>query len=99
LAASIRSINHLLCSFFLGAELATVPSKVLQEWAGAGFPLPDQAFVYKAVDANGNPLKPIPSRKLDLNLPWETFDLAHELTTKGIQKFVADYQSTLKRSA
>jgi len=99
LAASIRSINHLLCSFFLGAELATVPSKVLQEWAGAGFPLPDQAFVYKAVDANGNPLKPIPSRKLDLNHPWETFDLAHELTTKGIQKFVADYQSTLKRSA
>ena len=99
LAASIRSINHLLCSFFLGAELATVPSKVLQEWAAAGFPLPDQAFVYKGVDAKGNPLKPIPYKKLNLNLPWETFNHVHELTTKGIQKFVADYQSTLKRSA
>lgn len=28
--------------------------------------------------------------------PWESFDIAHELTTKGIHKFVADYQSTLK---
>jgi len=47
LAASIRAINHLLCSFFLDAELATVPSKVLQEWASAGFPLPDKDFTYK----------------------------------------------------
>jgi transaldolase len=99
LAASIRTINHLLCSFFLGAELATVPSKVLQEWAAAGFPMPDQNLLYKGVDANGKPLKPIPYKELDLNLPWDSFDLAHELTTKGIQKVVADYQSTLRRSA
>ena len=44
LAASIRTINHLLCSFFLDAELATVPSKVLEEWAAAGFPMPDHNF-------------------------------------------------------
>ena len=99
LAASIRTINHLLCSFFLGAELATVPSKVLQEWAAAGFPMPDQDFKYKAVDAKGKLLKPIAYKELDLDLSWDSFDLAHELTTKGIQKFVADYQSTLRRSA
>ncbi len=99
LAASIRTINHLLSSFFLGAELVTVPSKVLQEWAAAGFPMPDQDFVYKGVDARGRPLKPIPYKDLDLKLPWDSFDLTHELTTKGIQKFVADYQSTLRRSA
>jgi transaldolase len=99
LAASIRTINHLLFSFFLAAELATVPSKVLQEWATANFPMPDQDFKYKAVDAKGKPLKPIAYKELDLDLPWDSFDLAHELTTKGIQKFVADYQSTLRRSA
>jgi transaldolase len=99
LAASIRTINHLLCSFFLGAELATVPSKVLQEWAAAGCPMPDKDFTYKAVDAKGKSLKPIPYKDLDLSLPWERFDLAHELTAKGIEKFVADYQSTLKRTA
>jgi len=99
LAASIRAINHLLYSFALGAELATVPSKVLREWAAAGFPVPDKDFLYKGVDAKGKALKPIAYKELDLDQPWENFDLAHELTTKGIQKFVADYQSTLKRSA
>ena len=67
--------------------------------AAAGFPMPDQDFMYKGVDAKGEGLKPIAYNDLDLNLPWESFDLAHELTTKGIQKFVADYQSTLRRSA
>ena len=83
LAASIRSINHLLCSFFLGAELATVPSKVLQEWAATGFRMPDQDFGYKGVDVNGKALKSIPYKELDLNLPFESFDVAHELTTKA----------------
>ena len=99
LAASIRSVSHLLSSFALGAELATVPSKVLSEWAATGFPMPDQGFRYKGVDVNGKALKSIPYKELDLNLPWESFDIAHELTTKGIQRFVADYQSTLRRSA
>jgi transaldolase len=83
----------------MSVQIGTVASKVLREWATAGFPMPDQDFVYKGVDAKGKTLKPIPYKDLDLNLPWENFDLAHELTTKGIQKFVADYQSTLRRSA
>jgi len=33
LAASIRSVNQLLCSFALNSELVTVPTKVLDEWA------------------------------------------------------------------
>ena len=37
--------------------------------------------------------------QLDLNLPWESFDIHHDLTTKGIQQFVADYRTTLKQSA
>ena len=99
LAASIRTVSHLLCSFALSAELATVPATVLDEWAATGFPIPDQDFRYKGVDASGKLLKAIPYKELDLNRPWQSFDIAHELTTKGIQKFVADYQSTLSRSA
>src|SRR5216684_2071613 len=99
LAASIRTVNHLLCSFVLSAELATVPTTVLDEWAATGFPIPDQNFRYKGVDASGKLLKAIPYKELDLNLPWQSFDIAHEFTIKGIQKFVADYQSTLRRSA
>ena len=99
LAASIRGVNHLLCSFALSAELATVPGKVLEQWAAEAFPMPDVNFSYRGVDKNGKPLKAIPYKELDLNLDWQSFDIAHELTRKGIQKCVADYESTLKRSA
>ena len=99
LAASIRHLDHLLASFSIGAELATVPEKVLAEWATKDFPMPDKDFSYKAVDASGKPLKAIPYKALDLQRPWQSFDIAHELTTVGIQKFVADYRSTLRPSA
>jgi len=99
LAASIRHLDHLLYSFALNAELATVPGKVLEAWAAQGTPLPDDSFVYNAVDSQGQPLRPIEYKELDLSAPWASFDLRHELTRKGIQKFVADYESTLRRSA
>ncbi len=96
LAASIRSVDQLLSSFALEAELATVPAKILQEWATKGFPLVGEDFVYKGLDAKGNPLKQIKYKELDLSGSWQSFDITHELTAKGIQKFVADYTSTLK---
>jgi transaldolase len=99
LAASVRTLNHLLGAFALQAELATAPSKVWEEWAAASFPLPEKDFVYEGVDKLGNQLKPIPYKSVDLNLPWESFDIRHELTTKGIQQFISDYKSTLRQSA
>ena len=99
LAASIRHLNHLLGSFALDAELATAPAKVWEEWVAASFPVPEIDFVYKSIGNAGNQLRTIPYKSLDLSLPWESFDIRHELTTKGIQQFVADYKSTLKRSA
>src|SRR5215472_5407877 len=99
LAASIRHLDHLLAAFAVGAELVTVPAKVIEKWATSNFPMPDQQFTYKAVGANGQTLKPIPFKEMDLNLSWQSFDIAHELTTKGIRKFVDDYRATLQRSA
>lgn len=99
LTASIRHLNHLLCCFALKSDLATVPGKVLEEWAANGFPMPKQDFVYKAVDSHGKPLKAIPYRRVNLSESWERFDISHELTTQGITKFVADYESTLRKSA
>ena len=95
----IRHLDHLLCSFALNAELATAPAKVWEEWGKGGFPLPDRDFEYKATDKNGNKLKPISYRQIDLNAPWEGFDIVHELTAKGIRQFVADYKNTLAQSA
>lgn len=93
LAASIRSLEQLLCCFWLDVDLVTVPAKVLRLWAEKGFPMPDANFQYHS------PAKPIPYEVLDLAQRWETFNIAHELTTKGLDKFVSDYQKTLAESA
>ena len=93
LAASIRSLEHLLYSFALETELATVPAKILEQWAQNNFPMPDRQFQYKA------PGQPIPFEELDLDQPWKTFDIHNELTRKGIEKFASDYRATLARSA
>ena len=93
LAASIRSLEHLLDCFKLETELATAPSKILELWANKNFPMPDKQFDYKASGA------PIPYQELDLNQDWEKFDIQHDLTRKGIEKFVADYRATLSRPA
>ena len=44
-------------------------------------------------------LEPLPYEELDLEQPSEAFDVQHELTRKGIEKFVADYRATLSRPA
>ena len=93
LAASIRSLEHLLYCFALQTELATVPSKILELWASKNLPMPDEHFQYKASG------KPIPYEELDLGQTWESFDIQHDLTRKGIEKFAADYRATLARPA
>src|SRR5215472_2132231 len=99
LAASIRHLSHLLGALALKAELVTAPGKVWEEWADASFPTPGTDFVYQGTDKANRPLKAIEYNSIDLNREWESFDIRHELTTKGIQQFVADYKSTLKQSA
>jgi transaldolase len=99
LAASIRHLKHLLGSFALETELVTAPGKVWEEWAASSFPLPGADFVYQATDKTDRPLTSIAFKSIELNQGWESFDIRHDLTTKGIQQFVADYKSTLKQSA
>lgn len=93
LAASIRNLQHLLYAFWAEAELTTVPAHVLEEWAAKDFPLPDAGFKYEPVGA------PIPYQEVDLNQPWQAFNLEHELTRKGIEKFATDYRATLYQNA
>ena len=99
LAASIRHLDHLLAALALDVELITAPGKVLELWGTKGFPLPQPSFNYRGVDSKGRNLKPIPYKELDLSSPWDRFDITHELTRKGIEQFVADYESTLKGAA
>ena len=56
-------------------------------------PLPGVDFAYKPVGAE------IPYEQLNLEQPWEQFNIEHELTRKGIQKFVSDYKATLRKGS
>jgi len=97
LAASIRSLDQLLACFALGVELVTVPTKVLEAWVANGQPMPDRNFVYRGIDATGKALRPIPYEDINLNKSWTAFNLRHDLTTKGVERFVADFEGTLQQ--
>jgi hypothetical protein len=90
-APLIQSVAAKLKSMSAAVMMERMAIKVLDEWAAAGYPVPDRDLTYRGVDASGKPLRAIRDRELDLKLSWESFDIAQERTTKGIQKFVADY--------
>lgn len=90
LSASIRSMDHFLDSIVLGCDILTVPFKILKEWADAGMPVPEESYKYKVES-----LKSIPYQDLDLNQSWESFNIQHDLTDKGIEKFAADWNNLI----
>src|SRR5215831_14723927 len=93
LAASIRTLQHLLYAFHVRSELVTVPAKILEQWVKQGMTLPGNDFNYNPTGAE------IPYQDLNLEQTWEQFDIDHELTRKGIEKFVSDYKSTLGKDS
>lgn len=94
LTASVRNIAHILYALYLKSNIITVPFKVLQEWADKNFMLPDKDFVY-----NPGNLKPVPFREdITLGKPWQEYDIHHDLTDIGIEKFYADWNSLVQSS-
>ena len=53
--------------------------------------MPDESFEYKA-----SGLKPIPYQEIDLNKPWQEYNVKHELTDIGIEKFSEDWNKLIK---
>ncbi|MCX7913531.1 MAG: hypothetical protein N2511_02965 [Thermodesulfovibrionales bacterium] len=91
LSASVRNIKHFLCSLWLGVDIVTAPFKVLKEWAQMELKIPDQSFTY-----NSKELKSIPFIQVDLNQPWQSYDISHTLTESGILSFVKDWNSLIE---
>jgi transaldolase len=92
LAASLRTLDHLYASMALGSDIVTVPFDVLKMWAAARLPLPENGYRYAAGE-----MKDIPYRELDLSREWKEFDITHALTTKGMEKFSADWNQLIGR--
>jgi transaldolase len=91
LTASVRKMDHLLYALKLGSDIITAPFNVLKEWGEKGLPLPKGDYVYDS----GN-LKGIPFKEIDLTKKWETYDIRHELTDKGMERFSTDWNALIK---
>lgn len=93
LAASIRNLNHFYGSIFLGADIMTVPFKVLAQWVEKDKWIPGNRFCY---DCSG--LKPILYQEIPLEKNFQNYSIKKiqgSLLDEGIKKFVADWKNLL----
>ena len=90
LSASVRTMDHFLCSLAYGADIITAPAKVLLAWAEAGKPIPGPKYGY-----NAKGLAPIPAETLSLDNNWRDYDIRHPLTDAGLKKFADDWNSLI----
>lgn len=89
LTASVRNLDHFNAALSLGSDIITSPSKLIKEWKTKG------AKVSKEYSYNAKDLKPIEYQDLDLEKNWQEFDIKHELTDAGIEKFAADWNALI----
>lgn len=90
LTASVRNLDHFLEAIRLESDIITAPFKILKGWGERGMPLPGEDFIYKP-----EKLKSIPYRGVDLAKTWQSYDIRHELTDKGVERFAADWNALI----
>jgi transaldolase len=91
LTASVRNIDHFLYALRLGSDIITAPYEVLKIWGEKGMPMPGDTYKYDVKS-----LRPIPYREIELGKKWEEYDIRHELTDKGMERFSADWNALIK---
>ena len=79
-----------LYALALHSDIITAPAKVLYEWRSGGLALPGSDYAYDA-----SSLASIPYQTLDLSAGWRSFDIFHDLTNKGLERFAADRNQLL----
>lgn len=90
LTASVRNLDHLLFALKLGSDIVSAPYEILTAWGEQGMPIPAGEYVYRAKD-----LKPIPYHEVSLLKPWQEYDISHDLTEKGMERFSADWNALI----
>jgi hypothetical protein len=63
---------------------------VLKEWGQKGMPFPDDSYIYKS-----DGMKNIPFKNIDLSKNWQEYDIAHDLTVKGMERFSKDWNNLI----
>lgn len=86
LTASARSVDHIIEAINLGSDILTAPLKVLKEWKTSN-----------RQTAVSSQLKAIPYQEIDLNKDWREYNIHHELTDIGLQKFADDWNRLIEQ--
>ncbi len=93
LSASIRSLEHTVKTIELGADIITAPLKAYKVWVEAGKPVASSMN-----QATSGQLKPIEYEEIDLNKSWQEYNVQHDLTDKGLQKFAEDWDGLIEHN-
>ena len=89
LSASVRNMQHFMKCLEYQSDIITAPLKSFKEWVDAGRP------ETMATAANAE-LKPMPYEEVSLELPYLEYNIAHELTQKGVEKFAQDWNNLIE---
>ncbi len=92
LTASVRSLKHFVKAIELGSDIITAPLKILKEWKEAGMPLNRESGIMNQELS----LKPIKYQDINLNQPRQEYNINHELTDNGIERFARDWNNLIK---
>lgn len=90
LTASVRNLHHFAAALSLGSDIITSPFKLIKAWKTKGMQIPE-TYSY-----DPKSLKPIEYQDLDLEKKWQEFDIKHELTDAGIEKFSSDWNALIE---
>ncbi|MEJ2696670.1 MAG: transaldolase family protein [Candidatus Sulfobium sp.] len=92
LTASVRNSDHFLYALKLGSDIVTSPFKIIKEWGERGMSMPGDDYKYDSRD-----YKPIPYKEIELTRKWQEYEIDHDLTVKGMEKFSDDWNSLISK--
>jgi len=91
LTASVRNMDHFQYALKLGSDIITTPYDVLKAWGERGMPIPGGDYLY-----DKKLLKTILYKEIDTTKKWDRYDIRHELTNKGMERFSADWNMLIQ---
>lgn len=90
LSTDVGTIDHFLCSLFYGVAVISAPLRILKVWYDRGMPQPRENYAYEPEE-----LRPLPYEEIDLNAPWEKYNIQHEMTQMSIQEAFSHWRELI----
>lgn len=91
LGASIRSLDHLFYCFQNETDIITAPLSILQSWAVYGLEKDPKDYELLTSDKTHIAYKDLHEQD------WTLYDIHHDLTEKGIEKFSTDWKNLFSK--